>query len=193
MEPGDFAKRGLQRAGACRDRAESCRALLDFCRVCLAPAAALVLAVARKVALAHFIALSVLLWYKSTTLLYPPGAAVQEAAVLILLFVLQSSRLSFGSRGQKIESAHMLAVFIWLTLPAAVLIGYHLNFQVYVLRIEELVCTISLCDLGLEGVLSLALGFRCAESLKDKIMLASGFMVLLAALAFAVSFDGSLA
>merc|ERR1719191_856874 len=84
----------------------------------------------------HCFVTFVLLVYKGNTFVYAPQALGTEVFLELLLVGLESFRCSFGTFGNLHKKAGILGAFLWMTLPAAFLIAYQMNFQVYVLRAD---------------------------------------------------------
>jgi hypothetical protein len=157
-----------------------------------APPLLLVMRVTHWYAWFYCMCLMVLLWYKGAMFEYPPGAVLEELMILILLTALQQSRLALGTRACKTQDALNLGIFVWLALPGAFLICYGLNFQVYVLRVEEVICAVALGFMGLEVVLGLLLGFSFAGHAESRLaftVLGLGFTVFVGMLVFAAAYD----
>eukprot|EP00747_Dinoflagellata_sp_TGD_P168777 gnl/TRDRNA2_/TRDRNA2_195982_c0_seq1.p1 gnl/TRDRNA2_/TRDRNA2_195982_c0~~gnl/TRDRNA2_/TRDRNA2_195982_c0_seq1.p1 ORF type:complete len:201 (-),score=26.31 gnl/TRDRNA2_/TRDRNA2_195982_c0_seq1:186-788(-) len=138
------------------------------------------------------ISLLVLLWYKGRRFTYPPGTLAQEVVVLLMLLSLQTLRLEVGKRGRKVHHAGLIGIYVWLALPAAFLISYHLNFQVYVTQLEIIICALSLAVLGLEAAAGLAFGATLPGSSAQAGIIGAGFLVYLAMLIFASAYEESL-
>merc|ERR1712228_927245 len=101
---------------------------------------------------------------------------------LLSLGVLEQARLSLGKLGRRTGRPGLLSVFVWLSVPAALLVGYHLNFQVYVLRAEVLLSAFALLLLGLEAVLALVVGIAIAGGALERVVTAIGFGIFLSVL-----------
>eukprot|EP00929_Paragymnodinium_shiwhaense_P050269 TRINITY_DN25320_c0_g1_i2.p1 TRINITY_DN25320_c0_g1~~TRINITY_DN25320_c0_g1_i2.p1 ORF type:complete len:191 (-),score=35.13 TRINITY_DN25320_c0_g1_i2:614-1186(-) len=132
----------------------------------------------------YFALLVVLLWYKANLYVYPGLALLQELLLSCCLLLLQLSRLYVGRRAWRMESGLLLALFVWLGLPVAFLIGYHLNFQVYVLRIEVISGGVLCCLVALEVLSALAAGLPKTEAREEGLLLAMGCVFSVGMLVF---------
>ncbi|CAK0804048.1 unnamed protein product [Prorocentrum cordatum] len=130
----------------------------------------------------YCIALASTLWYKGLTFVYPTGAIVEEMVFLVSFYALQRMRLFFGLQGLKTQRKPMIVAFVWMAVPAACAIGYHINFQVYVLRLEVIACAISLFLLAVETTFGCMLGVFSADSLLEQCVLGLGFAMSLSAI-----------
>jgi len=96
--------------------------------------------------------------WKGTTLPYPDelgGLLALEVCLVLLLGVLEYSRLFLASRGNKTEKAAPLAVSCVFSFPCAYLFFYFLFQQVYVTRLDVILAAIGLGFIGLELILSI--------------------------------------
>jgi transmembrane protein 216 len=82
----------------------------------------------------------VLLFYKTYAFTFPALRFSIEILALVVLQVIQFTRIYVGSRGNKLESSGTTALFILMTLGSMVGVVYFLALQTYVLKIEELIC-----------------------------------------------------
>eukprot|EP00928_Gymnodinium_smaydae_P084084 TRINITY_DN67336_c0_g1_i1.p1 TRINITY_DN67336_c0_g1~~TRINITY_DN67336_c0_g1_i1.p1 ORF type:complete len:186 (-),score=28.40 TRINITY_DN67336_c0_g1_i1:145-666(-) len=141
---------------------------------------------------AYFALLILLLWYKTIVFVYPLYAILEESAMLLCFLALQLSRLGLGAHGHRTDSVLLLAAFVWLALPAAFVVNYYLNLQVYVLRLDVFACAVLLAALAIEALLGLLRGALCADSLAERGVLAAGAGTFLVMAIFAPSYYSSL-
>eukprot|EP00933_Yihiella_yeosuensis_P039853 TRINITY_DN34023_c0_g1_i1.p1 TRINITY_DN34023_c0_g1~~TRINITY_DN34023_c0_g1_i1.p1 ORF type:complete len:182 (-),score=22.09 TRINITY_DN34023_c0_g1_i1:339-884(-) len=140
----------------------------------------------------YAILLVLLLWYKANVFVYTLGTLIEEAMLLILIFALQRIRLSLGSRSCRTQGAGLAAVFIFLALPLAFLFGYHLNFQVYVLRLDVILASAALTSLALEVCLLAIYGIGVAEGVAERALIGIGLVAALATVFVMAGFHGSI-
>uniref|UniRef100_A0A6T0T0Y9 Uncharacterized protein n=2 Tax=Alexandrium monilatum TaxID=311494 RepID=A0A6T0T0Y9_9DINO len=133
-----------------------------------------------------------LLGYKGGAFVYPGGTLAEEAAVQVFLAMLLHARCALGSRARRAESPSLLAAFVWLALPASYLLGYFLNFQAYVLRLDVVLCGLAYAVLGVETLFSMWFGIAIAESKGQWIVVAIGFVAYMIVLATMVGVHSSL-
>mmetsp|Transcript_67563 Transcript_67563/g.156832 ORF Transcript_67563/g.156832 Transcript_67563/m.156832 type:complete len:123 (+) Transcript_67563:243-611(+) len=107
--------------------------------------------------------------------------------VQVLSAALLRARNAVGKRGHHSESLLLLVSFVWLTLPAACLLGYLVNFQTYVLHLDVLLCALAFAVLGPETLLGLLYGIHLAKSKGQQITLLVGFVAFLVSVIIMVS------
>ena len=101
-----------------------------------------------------FVTLAVFV-YKGISLPYPADALGWEIAFLFLWVPTEYARLFMGSKGNLTEQQWSVGLSLALSLFTLVLHMYYLFLQVFVLRIDEVMNSISLGFLGLEFILGL--------------------------------------
>merc|ERR1712232_1077596 len=121
----------------------------------------------------------ILIWYKGSVFVYERGILVEEIFLLFFLFALQRARVALGKRGHKTHGMKLLFLFMFLAIPAAYLIGYHLNMQLYVLRLDVFLCAITLSFLIFECLLGLLWGVAVADTLVPRIVLAVALLLII--------------
>lgn len=130
----------------------------------------------------YCIALASMLWYKGFTFVYPTGIIVEEVVFLVSFYALQRLRLFFGTQGLKTQRKPMIMAFVWMAVPAACAVGYHINFQVYVLRLEVILCAIALFLLAVEATFGFVIGAVLADSVLEQAVLGVGLAICLSAI-----------
>merc|ERR1719261_1002507 len=99
----------------------------------------------------------VLFIWKGSSLPYPGelgGLLALEVCLVVLLAILEWSRIFLASRGNKTERGTPLAMSIFLSFPAAYLFFYYLYQQVYVTRLDMILAWTGLGFIVLEMLLS---------------------------------------
>ncbi|XP_006899947.1 PREDICTED: transmembrane protein 216 [Elephantulus edwardii] len=91
--------------------------------------------------------------YKGILLPYPAANLVLDVVMLLLYLGIDVIRLFFGSKGNLCQRKMPLAISVALTFPSAVMASYYLLLQTYVLRLEAILNSISLCFCGSELLL----------------------------------------
>ncbi|KAL0811438.1 hypothetical protein ABMA28_009839 [Loxostege sticticalis] len=74
-----------------------------------------------------------------------PTKLIQDYGVLLGLFVIEAIRLTLGRRGSLIERDVPVMFSVLLTIPSMMSVLYLLIWQVVVLRIEYIWCSLMLC------------------------------------------------
>merc|ERR1711998_236907 len=74
--------------------------------------------------------------YKGTTYFYPSGTMVWENIMLALFFLVETSRLNWLSRGNKLEEVGAMGWALGLGLISLTSYCYFLRYQTYVLYVE---------------------------------------------------------
>jgi Predicted membrane protein len=108
---------------------------------------------------------------KNATYCYPPYTLASEVVGLLLMTVLQFSRISIGSMGNKAESVSSIAWLIGLGIPNILIIVYYLSYQtfmyfLYSFYVDLVNNIILLFFVGLETIIGLGafMAFKRAHS-----------------------------
>jgi transmembrane protein 216 len=107
----------------------------------------------------YFIFEAALFVYKKYHFYYPANLIAWEASMLVMMGVMEVSRLFLASKGNKTESMRPM---LWATiLTTPVIIGYvwFVRLQTYVLRLEIIMASIGLVFVGLEFFLGLLMTY----------------------------------
>ncbi|KAJ8709752.1 hypothetical protein PYW08_009756 [Mythimna loreyi] len=81
-----------------------------------------------------------------------PTNISRDYGVLLSLFIIEATRLILGRKGSLSEKDLPVIFSVLLTLPSIMGVIYLLSYQVVVLRIEYIWCTLMLCIQTLEFV-----------------------------------------
>ncbi|KAJ8715657.1 hypothetical protein PYW07_010139 [Mythimna separata] len=81
-----------------------------------------------------------------------PTNISRDYGVLLSLFIIEAARLILGRKGSLSEKDLPVIFSVLLTLPSIMGVIYLLSYQVVVLRIEYIWCTLMLCIQTLEFV-----------------------------------------
>ncbi|XP_023347316.1 transmembrane protein 216 [Eurytemora carolleeae] len=98
-----------------------------------------------------------LLIYKTIILPYPSGNIAAESILLVLLVLVEISRISSGWKGNLTENSGSMIISTVLIIPSVLAVLYFLLWQTYVLRLEVIMCAVQLSIQGFQ----LILGFIC--------------------------------
>mmetsp|Transcript_5158 Transcript_5158/g.12990 ORF Transcript_5158/g.12990 Transcript_5158/m.12990 type:complete len:145 (-) Transcript_5158:267-701(-) len=107
--------------------------------------------------------LGVFIW-KGVALPYPAGRLAPEIVLIFAYLFVENARLFFGSKGNKTENHMLIIAFIVLSLFSALANIYYIEFQIYVMRIDQIFNVISLIFIGIELLLSIIAIIRFASS-----------------------------
>ena len=92
--------------------------------------------------------------YKGNALPYPSGVLGLEIFGIIMIAFIEPCRLLLGSRGNKTETVTPLGWALGLSLPLFGAHAYYLRFQVFVLRIDQILNIFAISFLAIEFLLS---------------------------------------
>jgi hypothetical protein len=101
----------------------------------------------------------VLFIYKSLALPYPQNYLGGEVAGIVLMMLLEMTRLPLGYRGNKTEQSAPTLLFCLLTIGLGVGCAYFVALQTFVLFVDLILNGIYFVFLGLEIVLALFAAF----------------------------------
>ena len=103
-----------------------------------------------------YVVISVLEYiYKGSRLPYPTGALGLEIFGIFMIAVIEPCRLIVASRGNKTETVGPLAWNLGLSIPLFGAYAYYLRYQVFVLRLDQVLNIIAVVLLAIEWLLSL--------------------------------------
>uniref|UniRef100_A0A7S2BGR7 Transmembrane protein 216 n=1 Tax=Florenciella parvula TaxID=236787 RepID=A0A7S2BGR7_9STRA len=108
-----------------------------------------------------YLAVSVLLFtFKAYKFYYPRGMLIWEAIMLVLYLVVEISRLSQLTRGNKLETIDPMAKAFVLGLITILSYAYFLRLQTYVLYVEVVLNSIGICFVGSEVIFGLFASYQ---------------------------------
>ena len=93
--------------------------------------------------------------YKGTRLPYPDAVLGLEIFGIAMIALIEPCRLVLGSRGNKTEAVVPLVWQCGLSLPLFGAYLYYLNFQAYVLRLDQVLNVIAILFIALDFVFAL--------------------------------------
>ncbi|XP_008697824.1 transmembrane protein 80 isoform X2 [Ursus maritimus] len=103
----------------------------------------------------YFLATLLMVVYKSQVFSYPHPYLVLDLTLLLLMGILEVTRLYLGTKGNLTEAEVPLAISLVLTAGGALLSTYFLLWQTLVLRADSILSTALLALHGLEAILQL--------------------------------------
>ncbi|XP_032735739.1 transmembrane protein 80 isoform X1 [Lontra canadensis] len=103
----------------------------------------------------YFLATLLMMMYKSQVFSYPHPYLVLDLTLLLLMGILEVTRLYLGTKGNLTEAEVPLAISLVLTAGGALLSTYFLLWQTLVLWADCVLSTTLLALHGLEAVLQL--------------------------------------
>ena len=104
--------------------------------------------------------------YKAYLFRYPFTIFLAEFLGLILLYLVQSSRLFIGSKGNKCERSGVTFLFVLVTIITQLGLLYYAYFQTYVLQLDFILAIICLIFGMIEffGGVFAAINFKSIEN-----------------------------
>ncbi|EFP07830.1 hypothetical protein CRE_26312 [Caenorhabditis remanei] len=118
----------------------------------------------KTLSLVYFLVMFILFFYKGTILPYPRYVRVMEFFIIIPFAPIEYLRISWGSRGNLLESTAFLALSTILSVPIIIILVYLEFFQNYVLFIEEIFTYVVGFFVILQTLLSLVLSITFSSS-----------------------------
>ncbi|XP_027950037.1 transmembrane protein 80 isoform X1 [Eumetopias jubatus] len=103
----------------------------------------------------YFLATLLMITYKSQVFSYPHPYLVLDLTLLLLMGILEVTRLYLGTKGNLTEAEVPLAIGLALTAGGALLSTYFLLWQTLVLRADSILSATLLALHGLEAILQL--------------------------------------
>ncbi|XP_064432002.1 transmembrane protein 80 isoform X2 [Mirounga angustirostris] len=103
----------------------------------------------------YFLATLLMITYKSQVFSYPHPYLVLDLTLLLLMGILEVTRLYLGTKGNLMEAEVPLAISLVLTAVGALLSTYFLLWQTLVLRADSILSATLLALHGLEAILQL--------------------------------------
>ncbi|XP_034500761.1 transmembrane protein 80 [Ailuropoda melanoleuca] len=103
----------------------------------------------------YFLATLLMVVYKSQVFSYPHPYLVLDLTLLLLMGILEVTRLYLGTKGNLTEAEVPLAISLVLTAGGALLSTYFLLWQTLVLRADSILSAALLALHGLEAILQL--------------------------------------
>eukprot|EP01112_Ceratiomyxa_fruticulosa_P009270 TRINITY_DN2417_c0_g1_i1.p1 TRINITY_DN2417_c0_g1~~TRINITY_DN2417_c0_g1_i1.p1 ORF type:complete len:141 (-),score=1.39 TRINITY_DN2417_c0_g1_i1:42-464(-) len=97
----------------------------------------------------------VVMIYKGVVLPYPSNIYGLEFTYIIIYALINWARIFMGSKGNKTCQAGPLGIFLLLSVILIVSSFYFLLWQIYVVRLDQVVNAISIIFLGIESLLAL--------------------------------------
>ncbi|CAI5441347.1 unnamed protein product [Caenorhabditis angaria] len=112
----------------------------------------------------YFLLIFLLYWYKGSILPYQNYVRVMEFLIIIPFVPIEYLRISWGSRGNILESSAFLLLSSFLAVPVILITVYLTFFQNYVLFIEEIFSYIFGGFVIFETILSFSLSIAFSSS-----------------------------